>query len=51
MYIYIDFYIENNKEDLKLEAGDQVRIWKYKSIFTKGYITNWSDEFFVVKKI
>ena len=24
---------------------------KYKNIFTKGYMTNWSEEIFIIKKI
>ena len=37
---YTDFNKENNKEDLKFEVGDYVRISKYKNIFVKGYIPN-----------
>ena len=32
-------------------VGDHVRISKYKNIFAKGYMPNWSEEFFVVSKI
>ena len=31
---------KNNKEDPKFEAGDHVRILKYKNIFAKGYLPN-----------
>ena len=48
---YIDFGIENNEKDPKFQVGDQVRISKYKSIFAKGYTTNWSEEIFVIKKL
>ena len=48
---YIDFTIENNKEDPKFEVGDHVRISKYKNIFAKGYTPNWSEEGFVIKKV
>ena len=27
-----------------------IRISKYKNIFAKGYVSNWSEEVFVVKK-
>ena len=45
---YIDFDKENNKEVPKFEVGDHVRISKYKNIFAKGYIPNWSKEVFVI---
>ena len=48
---YFDFYKENNKEDPKFELGDHIRISKYKSIFAKDYVLNWSEEVFVIKKV
>ena len=48
--MYIDFNKENNKADPKFRVGDNVRISKYKNIFGKGYIPNWSEEVFVTKK-
>ena len=48
-------YINTNKEinykDPKFKVGDYVRISKYKNIFAKGYMPNWSEEVFVVDKI
>ena len=48
-------YINANKEiikkDLKFKVGDHVRISKYKNIFAKGYMPNWSEELFVIKKV
>ena len=38
-------------KDPKFKVGDNVRISKYKSIFSKGYTPNWSDKFFVIKKV
>lgn len=32
----------------KFELGDKVRIVKYKNIFAKGYVQNWTDELFIV---
>ena len=32
-------------------VGDNVRISKYKNIFGKGYVPNWSEEVFVIKKV
>ena len=48
---YIDFNKENNKEDPKFKFDDQVRISKCKDLFTKGYIPNWSEEVFMLKKV
>ena len=42
---------EFNKKDPKYQIGDNVRISKYKNIFAKGYIPNWSEKVFVVKMI
>ena len=47
---YIEFNKENNKEGPKFKVGDHVRTSKYKNIFAKGYVPNWSDEFFVIEK-
>ena len=41
---------ESNQRDPKFTVGDRVRISKYKNIFTKGYVSNWSEETFVIKK-
>ena len=49
--MYIDFNKENNKEGHIFEVGDHVRISKYKNIFAKGYMPNWSEEVFVIKKV
>ena len=48
---YIDFNKENNKQDLKFEVGDHVRISKYKNAFAKAYVLNLSKEVFVIKEI
>ena len=39
------------KKDPKFNVGDQVRISKYKNIFSKGYTSNWSEEVFVISGI
>ena len=49
--IYIDFNKENNKEGSKFKAGGHVRILKYKNIFAKGFVQNWSQEVFVITKV
>ena len=51
MNTYIDFNKENNKEGLKFEFGDHVRISKYKNIFAQGYTPNQSEEDCVIKKL
>ena len=48
---YIDFDKKNNKEDPKFKVGDHARISKYKNIFAKGYIPNWSEEVFIITKV
>ena len=48
---YIDFEKEVNDKNPKFKVGDHVKISKYKNIFTKGYMPNWSEEIFIIKKI
>ena len=48
---YISSSNETNYEDPKFKIGDNVRISEYKSIFTKRYTLNWSEEVFVIKKV
>ena len=48
---FAEYFEESNKKDPKFKVGDNVRISKYKNIFTKGYTPNWSEEVFVVNKI
>ena len=47
---HIDFKKEVNDKDPKFKVGDHVRISKYKNIFAKGYMPNWSEEIFSIKK-
>ena len=48
---YIDFEKEVNNKDPKFKIGDHLRISKYKNIFTKEYMPNWSEEVFLIKKV
>ena len=48
---YIDSSEWINDGDPKFQIGDTVRISKYKNIFLKGYVPDWSEEVFVIKKI
>ena len=48
---FAEYNEDSNEKFLKFKVGDHVRIPKYKNIFAKGYVPNWSEEVFVVKKI
>ena len=45
---YINADREINNKDLKFKVGDHVFS---KNIFAKGYMPNWSEEVFVIKKV
>ena len=47
----IGFKKEVNDKNPKFKVGDHVRISKYKNIFPKVYMPNWSEEIFIIKKI
>ena len=47
---YIYFNKESNKKKAKFEVDDHVRTSKYKNIFAKDYVPNWSEEVLVSKK-
>ena len=42
---------EIGNKDAKFKNDDIVRISKYENIFAKGYVPNWSEEVFVIKKV
>ena len=48
---YIDSRKEISDKDPKFKTGDIVRISKYKNIFGKGYVLNWSEEVFIIKEV
>ena len=48
---YIDFGKDVNDKDPKFKVRDHVRSSKYKNIFAKGYMPNWSEEIFVIKEV
>ena len=48
---YIDSSKEINDEDPKFKIVDIVRKSKFKNIFAKSYVPNWSDEIFVIRKV
>ena len=47
---YLNFGIENNGKDPKFKIGDHERISKFKNIFAKNYVPNWSEKVFLIKK-
>ena len=48
---HTDFGIGKDEKNPKFKLGDRVRILKYKNIFAKDYIPNWSEEAFIIKKV
>ena len=48
---HIDSSQEINKKGPKFKIGNNARISKYKTVFAKGYTTNWSEEVFVIKSV
>ena len=49
--MYIEFAVENNDKDPKIETGDHVRISKVTKSFAKGYTPNLFEKVFVIKKV
>ena len=43
--------IETTSKARKFKINDRVRITKYKNIFSKGYIDNWSREIFIIDSV
>jgi transcription antitermination factor NusG len=39
------------KKSPKFSVGDHVRIYKYQYIFTKGFVSKWSNEIFKISEI
>ena len=48
---YVEYNEYSNKKVPKFKANDHVRISKYKIVFAKGYVPNWSEEVFIVNEI
>ena len=48
---YINTSKEINNKDPKFKIGDYLRISKYKNIFAKKYMPNWSEEVFIIQKV
>ena len=48
---YAEYNVDSNVKDPKFQVDDHVRISKYKNIFAKRYVPNWSEEVFLISKI
>ena len=48
---YAEYNEDSNESNPKFKIGYHVRISKYKNIFAKGYVPNWSEEVFAIKKV
>ena len=48
---FAEYNDESNENDPKFKVGNHVRISKYKNVFAKGYVPNWSEEMFAIKKV
>ena len=49
--IVSDHNFEKKTKKYKFKIGDRVRIFKYKTMFEKGYTTKWTTEIFVIDKV
>ena len=47
-YSTLNEIIEMNSKAPKLKVDDRITITKYKNIFDKGFIENWSKEIFII---
>ena len=48
---YIVSSKEHNDKDPKFKIGDIAKISKYKHIFPKSYVPNWSEKVFLITKV
>ena len=48
---FAEYSEDFNKKGPKYKVNNHVRISKYKNIFAKGYVPNWSEEVFIVNEI
>ena len=48
---YIESSKEINDEDPKFKISDLVKISKYKYVFAKGFVPNWSEDILLIKKV
>ena len=43
--------VQRDKDRGSCKVGDSVRVGKYKTIFEKGYTSNWTTEMFTIVKV
>ena len=48
---FAEYNEKSNEKNPKFKVGDHVKISKFKNVIAKGYMPNWSEEIFIVKKI
>ena len=48
---FVEYNEDFNKKGPKFKVSDHVRISKYKNIFAKRFVPNWSEEVFIVNEI
>ena len=48
---FVEYNEDSNKKNPKFNVNDHVRISKYKNIFAKGYVPNWSEGVFIVNEL
>ena len=49
--LVVEYNEDFNKKGRKYIVNDHVRTSKYKNIFAKEYVPNWSEEVFIVNEI
>ena len=48
---YVEYNEDFNKKGPKFKVNDHIRISKYKNIFAKGYVPNWSKKFLLLMRL
>ena len=48
---YAEYSEDFNQKGPKFKVNDHVRISKYKNIFPKGYVPNWSEEVLLLMRL
>ena len=48
---HVEYNEDFDRKGPKFKVNSHVRISKYKNIFAKGYVPNWSEEVFILNEI
>ena len=48
---YAEYHEDSNEKDPKFKVGDHVRFSKYRNVFAKAYMQNWSEKVFIISRI